>query len=212
MKMKSYHESCHESLQTPEKPFEKTMTLIAQAVDSILEEEFYALESACLDTLAQGGKIIVSGLGKNVPICEKFVGTLHSCGISAAFMHTNSAVHGDLGMVKQEDLVIVLSKSGETIESIYLVDLLQKKKCSIWLLTFSGQSTLAEKVEDALVIDLAHEGDLWNVLPNHSTTLNLLVLQELAMTLIAKQEVPLAVLRENHPGGAIGCQLREEKP
>lgn len=201
-----------EAWNASEKPFEQTMKLITQAVDSILEEEFFALESAAMNTLAQGGKIIVSGLGKNVPICEKFVGTLHSCGISAAFMHTNSAVHGDLGMVKQEDLVIVLSKSGETIESIYLVDLLQKKKCSIWLLTFSGESTLASKVEDALVIDLAHEGDLWNVLPNHSTTLNLMVLQELAMSLIAKQGVPLDVLRENHPGGAIGSQLREETP
>lgn len=193
------------------KPFAKSMEIIGAAVDSISEEEFFALESACFQTLKQGGKIIVSGLGKNVAICEKVVGTLHSCGLNAAFMHSNSAVHGDLGMVKSQDLVIVLTKSGETMESLYLVDLLEKKGCEIWLLSFSRQSTLAEKVSHSLVIDLSHEGDLWNVLPNHSTTLNLMVLQELAMSLIANLEVSLDVLRENHPGGAIGVQLQEEK-
>ncbi len=94
--------------------FERTLRIICKAVRSIREDEFEALLKACLDTLNAGGKLIVSGLGKNVPICEKFVGTMNSLGIPAAFMHTNSAVHGDLGVVRGGDLVIVLTKSGET--------------------------------------------------------------------------------------------------
>lgn len=188
--------------------FKSSMDVIQRAVSSIQEEEFTGLEQSCLRTLRQGGKIVVTGLGKNVPICEKFVGTMHSMGISAAFMHTNSAVHGDLGMVKPEDLVIVLTKSGETIESLYLVELLEKRHCENWLLSFSRQSTLYEKMEHHLIIHLEHEGDLWNTLPNHSTTLNLIVLQELAMNLVKELNIPLDVLKDNHPGGAIGAKLQ----
>lgn len=61
-----------------------------------------------------------------------------------------------------------------------------------------------------MIITLEHEGDLWDTLPNHSTTLNLIILQELAMNLIKKLEIPLDVLRQNHPGGAIGSHLQEE--
>ncbi len=189
--------------------FEQTAKMITSAINSIKEEEFIALKTASLQTISSGGKIIVSGLGKNVPICDKFVGTLTSMGIPSAFMHTNSAVHGDLGLVRKEDLVIVLTKSGETLESVYLVELLEKRKCNIWLLSFNQNSTLYKKVDNRLIITLEHEGDQWNTLPNHSTTLNLIVLQELAMTLIEDLKIPLDVLRQNHPGGAIGDQLEE---
>ncbi len=187
--------------------FQSSMETLHEAISSIKEEEFFQLLECSLATLERKGKIIVSGLGKNVAICEKFVGTLHSVGISAAFMHSNSAVHGDLGIVKPEDLVIILTKSGETAESVYLVDLLEGKKCDIFLLSFSRNSTLYVKIPHHLIIDLAHEGDQWNILPNHSTTLNLIVLQELAMNLVEKLEIPLDVLKENHPGGAIGAKL-----
>ncbi len=189
--------------------FQSSMDILSHALSSIQEEEFSHLLALSLSTIQGKGKIMVSGLGKNVAICEKFVGTLHSLGISSAFMHTNSAVHGDLGMVKQEDLVIILSKSGETTESVYLADLLAQKKCDIFLLSFSRQSTLYEKIPHHLVIDLEHEGDQWNILPNHSTTLNLIVLQELAMRLLEKLDIPLDVLKENHPGGAIGARLQK---
>lgn len=192
--------------------FENTKKIINLALDSVREEEFSQLEGTSLHTLKKGKKIIVSGLGKNVPICDKFVGTLTSMGLSAAFMHTNSAVHGDLGLVQEGDLVIVLTKSGETLESVYLVEQLQKRNCHIFLLSFSRTSKLYETVKNRLIIDLKHEGDLWDTLPNHSTTLNLIVLQELAMNLIEKMEIPLDVLGKNHPGGAIGSQLLGEQP
>ncbi|MGD9559033.1 MAG: SIS domain-containing protein [Oscillospiraceae bacterium] len=187
--------------------FEQTLAILTQAVRSIRPEAFDALKRDCLATLAAGGKIIASGLGKNVPICEKFVGSLHSLGIAAAFMHTNSAVHGDLGLVQPGDLVIVLSKSGETAESVYLARLLQNRACVVWLLSFSHASTLHEMIGKRLIIELAHEGDPWNILPNNSTLLNLIVLQELAMQLAIALDVPLDVLRRNHPGGDIGAQL-----
>jgi arabinose-5-phosphate isomerase len=189
--------------------FEKTLNIICRAVRSIRTDEFNKLKADCLRTLNMGGKIITSGLGKNVPICEKFIGTLNSLGISAAFMHTNSAIHGDLGIVQNNDLVIVLSKSGETSESVYLVELLKKRACKIWLLSFVRESTLYGMIPNHLIIDLEHEGDQWNILPNNSTVLNLIVLQELAMKISIERAVDISTLRMNHPGGAIGTKLSE---
>jgi arabinose-5-phosphate isomerase len=187
--------------------FERTLRMINDAVRSVREEEFNALKRDCLDVTNVGGKLIASGLGKNVPICEKFVGTLNSIGIPAAFMHTNSAVHGDLGIVCGGDLVIVLTKSGETLESVYLVNLLKRRACKLWLLSFSRDSTLYREMPNRLIIELEHEGDEWNILPNNSTVLNLIILQELAMRIARERRVSLDVLRQNHPGGAIGARL-----
>jgi len=187
--------------------FEKTLQIISNSVRSVGEIEFNSLKSDCIDTLNANGKLIVSGLGKNVPICEKFVGTLNSVGIPAAFMHTNSAVHGDLGIVRDSDLVIVLTKSGETSESVHLVNLLKKRKCKLWLLSFNRDSVLYREIPDKLIVELEHEGDEWNILPNNSTVLNLIVLQELAMQIIKELNINIDVLRQSHPGGAIGVQL-----
>ena len=101
--------------------FAANMTEMESALQSVPKAAFEALLDDCETTLRQPGqKIIVSGLGKNVPIGEKFVGTLLSLGLNANFLHTDSALHGDLGMVRPGDLVILLSKSGATEESVVL--------------------------------------------------------------------------------------------
>ena len=132
-----------------------------------------------------------------------------SMGLNAGFLHTNSAVHGDMGMIRAGDLVILLTKSGETEESIYLARLLLKRKnVKLRLLTFKNHSTLTEMIPKKLVIHLENEGDLWNVLPNNSTTLNLIVLQTIAIEVAKRLQVDLENdFRPNHPGGAIGRTL-----
>ena len=147
---------------------------------------------------------MVSGLGKNVPICEKFVGSMVSMGLEAYFLHTNSAIHGDLGLVKDGDMVIILTKSGETAESVYLTQLLKERQIKLWLLTFEKDSTLIREIPDSLVVELKHEGDLWNVMPNNSTTMNLIILQGLAMMIAKKMEIGIQQFKRNHPGGHIG--------
>ena len=125
-------------------------------------------------------------------------------GIPAAFMHTNSAFHGDLGLVKEGDLVILLTKSGETAESICLASFLKKREVNMWLLTFAGESTLAKEIPNHIILDLVHEGDLWNIMPNNSTTINLIVLQGLAMKIADRMGLKLEQFKQNHPGGRIG--------
>ena len=187
--------------------FDQTLRILTGAVKSLDPREFDALEQDAIATLVRGNKLVFSGLGKNVPICEKIVGTLNSVGLAAAFVHTNSAVHGDLGVVRDGDLVIILTKSGETVESVHLSRLLNKRNCTQWLLTFNRDSILHREIPKRVVLDLEHEGDGWNILPNNSTVLNLIVLQGLAMALVEHFGVPIDVLHANHPGGAIGARL-----
>ena len=190
--------------------FEKQLEEFDHSIHSLDENEFMRWVDEAVEVLQNGHKIIVSGLGKNVPICDKFVGSMISLGLDAYFLHTNSAVHGDMGIVKDGDMVIILTKSGETSESIYLARLLKERKITMWLLTFAKESTLTREIENSIILDLKHEGDLWNVMPNNSTTVNLIVLQGLAMMIAKRLELPREQFKRNHPGGAIGVQLSKE--
>ncbi len=188
--------------------FERQLKEFDHSIHSLDEKVFERWVDEAVETLRSGHKLIVSGLGKNVPICDKFVGSMISMGLDAYFLHTNSAVHGDMGVVKDGDMVILLTKSGETAESIYLAGLLKERRVNMWLLTFVKDSTLTREIPNSVVLDLTHEGDLWNIVPNNSTTMNLIVLQGLAMMVANKMGLKLEDFKRNHPGGAIGQLLR----
>ena len=106
--------------------------------------------------------------------------------------------------MKDGDLVILLTKSGETAESVYLAELLKKRAIHMWLLTFVKESRLTREIPNHLVLDLDHEGDLWNIMPNNSTTMNLIVLQGLAMMIAREMKLEIGQFKRNHPGGHIG--------
>lgn len=188
--------------------FEKQLAELDYSIHSLDEKEFSRWADETVRTLRSGHKIIVSGLGKNVPICEKFVGSMVSMGLDASFLHTNSAVHGDMGIVKDGDMVILLTKSGETSESVYFAGLLRDRKVNLWLLTFAENSALANEIPNKIVLDLKHEGDLWNIMPNNSTTMNLIVLQGLVMVTAERMGLEIEDFKRNHPGGHIGAVLR----
>ncbi len=191
--------------------FDKQLKEFEHAIHSMDMELFERWVTEGVETLRTGHKIIVSGLGKNVPVCEKFVGSMQSLGLEAYFLNTNSAVHGDMGVVKDGDMVIILTKSGETSESVYLTGLLKERKVNMWLLTFEKESTLIKEIPNSVVIDLIHEGDLWNIMPNNSTTINLIVLQGLVMKIAAVMGLQIEDFKRNHPGGHIGTLLENKR-
>lgn len=189
--------------------FEKQLKELDYSIHSLDENIFERWVDEAVKTLENGHKIIASGLGKNVPICEKFVGSMVSMGLDACFLHTNSAVHGDMGIVKDGDMVILLTKSGETEETVYLARLLRERRINMWLLTFSKESILVKEVPNSIILELRHEGDLWNIMPNNSTTVNLIMLQGLAMVVANKMNLELGQFKRNHPGGQIGRRLEK---
>ena len=192
--------------------FENTVDIIKDGLHSVDQNDYRRLIQQCEETLKNGNKIIATGLGKNVPICDKFVGTMLSLGLDAGFLHTNSAVHGDMGMVKSGDLVIILTKSGSTAESVYLEELLEKReRVNLWLITFNKKGILSKIMSNKILVDMKHEGDLWNIVPNNSTTINLILLQTIAMELSKIMNLSLENdFKPNHPDGAIGVSLYNE--
>lgn len=191
--------------------FERNMTSIKNALSSLDKDQFDSILFDCVQTIKNKNKIVVSGLGKNVPICEKFVGTMISMGLDANFLNTNSAIHGDMGMIHSGDLVIILTKSGATRESIQLVEYLkQRSGLTLWLLTFSENSPLFNTVDKKLIMRLDDEGDLWNIMPNNSSTINLIVLQNIAIKIAESLKLELEInFKPNHPGGIIGEKLNQ---
>lgn len=189
--------------------FRSLLNTINESIESLDENVFSNVCQDIESALKNGHKVVATGLGKNVPICEKFEGTMLSLGLDAKFLHTNTAVHGDLGAVSDGDVVLVLSKSGETAESIYLLEQLKKRDVITWGITFNSASTLAKMAGKSLIISMDHEGDRWDIVPNNSTTLYLIVLQAIAIMVSDSMGVSLDDFRKNHPGGHIGVQLNE---
>lgn len=187
--------------------YEEVIDVIKDSLESIDEGVYEQIISESVDVLKNDGKIIASGLGKNVPICEKFVGTLNSLGIDARFLHTNTAVHGDLGMVGKRDIVYLLSKGGNTHETVALAEHLKSRGTDTWLMTFSDKCKSAEIVDKRLVMHLINEGDEWDIVPNNSTTVYLIVLQGIALEIGKRLGITLDDFRINHPGGGIGARL-----
>lgn len=187
--------------------YEEVMAVIRDSLESIPGNTYEQIISECIDTLKNGGKIIASGLGKNVPICEKFVGTLNSLGIDARFLHTNTAVHGDLGMVTSKDIVLLLTKGGNTSETVALGEHLKNRGTNTWLMSFYGDGKASKVVEKKMIMHLIKEGDAWDIIPNNSTTVYLIVLQGIALEIGKRMGVSLDDFRINHPGGGIGARL-----
>lgn len=184
--------------------YKNNFKILEEAIESIDEAEYNRLLNECYEVIKRGNKIIASGLGKNVPICEKFVGTMNSYGLNAGFLHTNTAVHGDLGIVKPGDLVMLLSKSGNTQETLVLAQHLQKRECSTWALSFGKEAKVYDYVQNPFYMHLSHEGDEWDIVPNNSTTVYLIVLQGIAIELANRFGIDKESFGLNHPGGSIG--------
>lgn len=185
----------------------EVLKVIQDSLESIPVEIYEQIISECVDTLKNGGKIIASGLGKNVPICEKFVGTLNSLGIDARFLHTNTAVHGDLGMVSKKDIVFLLTKGGNTSETVVLGKYLKNRGTNTWLLSFYGDGKASKVVDKKFIMHLINEGDDWDIVPNNSTTVYLIILQGIAIEIGKRLGVTLDDFKVNHPGGGIGEKL-----
>ncbi len=183
---------------------------IEEAMESIDNDQYQQILDECEKSLRSGGKVIASGLGKNVPICEKFVGTMNSAGLDARFLHTNTAVHGDLGMIGPNDIVFLLSKGGNTYETVALAEYLKERGTNTWLLSFTEKCKTTEVIDKNFIMKLRNEGDPWDIMPNNSTTIYLIVLQGIALELCKRMGVTLDDFKRNHPGGGIGARLRGE--
>jgi arabinose-5-phosphate isomerase len=153
------------------------------------------------------GRVIVTGMGKSGIICRKIAATLSSTGTSAFFLHPAEAIHGDLGAIREDDVVVALSHSGETEELIRLLESLRRIGAKLVAITGSAHSTLARAADVTLDCGIAEEACPMNLVPTASTTAALALGDALAMTLLVRKGFREEQFASLHPGGKLGRQL-----
>jgi arabinose-5-phosphate isomerase len=153
------------------------------------------------------GRVIVTGMGKSGVICRKIAATLSSTGTSAWFLHPAEAIHGDLGAIRDDDVVLALSHSGETEEIIRLLEAIRRIGARLIALTGNRGSTLARAADVSLDCSIAGEACPMNLVPTASTTAALAMGDALAMTLCVRKGFKEEQFASLHPGGKLGRRL-----
>src|SRR5688572_19397451 len=153
------------------------------------------------------GRVIVTGMGKSGIICRKIAATLASTGTPAFFLHPAEAVHGDLGVIQSDDVVIAMSYSGETEELTRVLETLKRIGAPLIALTGGTKSTLGQAANVALDCSVSEEACPMNLVPTASTTAALAMGDALAMTVLVEKGFKPDDFANLHPGGKLGKKL-----
>ena len=185
----------------------KTINLEAESVSGLsafINEDF---EKAVEAIAANKGRVVVSGIGKSAIIAQKIVATFNSTGTPSIFMHAADAIHGDLGVVQQDDVVIIISKSGESPEIKVLVPLIKNFGNLLIGMVGSLDSYLAKKSDLVINTTVEQEACPNNLAPTTSTTAQLVMGDALAICLMELNSFQSADFAKFHPGGMLGKKL-----
>lgn len=153
------------------------------------------------------GRVILTGMGKSGIICRKIAATLTSTGTPAFFLHPAEAIHGDLGVIQSDDVVVALSYSGETDEILRLLETIKRLGATLIAITGAPGSTLADAADVALDCSVTEEACPMNLAPTASTTAALAIGDALAMTLLVEKGFRQEDFASLHPGGKLGKRL-----
>ncbi|MEM9142538.1 MAG: KpsF/GutQ family sugar-phosphate isomerase [Bacteroidota bacterium] len=171
---------------------------------TLLDEDF-SLAIQCI--IASKGRVVVSGIGKSAIIASKITATLNSTGTPAIFMHAGDAIHGDLGTIQEDDVVICISKSGSTPEIKMLVPLIKRGENTLIGMTGNPDSFLAKQSHFVLNTYVEKEACPNNLAPTTSTTAQLVMGDALAICLLELKGFSSNDFAKYHPGGALGKRL-----
>lgn len=185
----------------------RTIEMEAAAIRQLASQLDENFEKA-IDTLAAcKGRIVLSGIGKSAIIAQKIVATLNSTGSPSIFLHAADAIHGDLGMVQQEDVVIIISKSGESSEIKVLIPLIKNFGNCLIAITGNLSSYLAKKADFVINTTVEQEACPNNLAPTTSTTAQLVIGDAIAVCLMECRGFNMQDFAKLHPGGALGKKL-----
>lgn len=182
----------------------QTIRLEAESVNGLKEyinDDFFRAVEAVLSCK---GRLVVSGVGKSAIIAQKIVATLNSTGTPGLYMHAADAIHGDLGMVQQEDVVMIISKSGNSPEIKVLVTLIGNFGNTLIAMVGNDQSYLAKHANIILNTTVSHEACPNNLAPTSSTTAQLVMGDALAICLMQANGFTEKDFARFHPGGMLG--------
>ena len=179
----------------------------AEAIKNLLPFVGDEFERCVLAISECKGRLIITGIGKSALIASKIVATLNSTGTPSIFMHAADAIHGDLGMIQREDMVMCLSKSGHTPEIKVLVPLIKRSGAKLIAMVGNLNSYLAEQADFVLNVTIDQEACPLNLAPTTSTTAALAMGDAVAMCLLELRDFTKEEFAQYHPGGALGRKL-----
>ena len=196
-------------------PYDETIIEKAQnSIDSEIESLVQLRNSldenyldACKLLHKCKGRLVLTGIGKSALVAKKIVATFNSTGTPSMYMHAGDAVHGDMGMVTEDDVVICLSKSGETAELKLILPYLKSKEVSVIGITSNQNSFLFRESSVVLLIPNSEEADPNNLAPTSSTTSMMVLGDALAISLLSIRGFSPKDFASFHPGGSLGKQL-----
>ena len=184
-----------------------TIELEMTAVSGLRESINDDFSECVIKIINSSGRVIITGIGKSANIANKIVSTLNSTGTPAVFMHAADAVHGDLGIIREDDIVICLSKSGETPEIKVLVPLLKSRNNLLIAMVGNINSYLAKQADYILDTTVDKEACPNNMVPTASTTAQLVLGDALSMALLSCRGFTLEDFARFHPGGSLGKRM-----
>lgn len=179
----------------------------AEAITRLSESLGEPFEAVVKCLVATRGRVILSGIGKSGIICRKIAATFASTGTPAFFIHPAEAIHGDLGMVVEGDVVMVLSNSGETQELVRLMENLKRQGATLVAITGKETSTLSRQADMALTFKIEEEGCPMGLAPMASTTTSLALGDALAAAVMDQKGFTRKQFARYHPGGKLGRKL-----
>ena len=172
-----------------------------------LGESFTRTIALMQDALARGGKVVVSGVGKNLHVAEKMSAIFASTGVNSIVLNPVQAMHGDLGMTGSDDVLLALSFSGESEEVVRLIPAVRRHGLKVVAIVGNPESTLAKLADVVLEIPCGKEACPFGMAPTNSTTATMAMGDALAMVMIDVQSFDRERYALNHPAGAIGKAL-----
>jgi arabinose-5-phosphate isomerase len=191
------------SLETAVRVLKAEADAIRGLVDRLDESFLRAVELAA----ACSGKIAVTGLGKSGIICKKIAATLSSTGSPAIFLHASDALHGDCGLLARDDLVLAISKSGETAEILQVLNVAKRLGLPVIAMAGDRESTLAQFADVLLDVSVTEEACPFGLAPTTSTAAALAMGDALAMSLMERKSFKIEDFASLHPAGSIGKRL-----
>ncbi len=185
----------------------EVIKLQSESIRNLVELVDENFETAINLILDSNGRVVVTGIGKSAIIANKIVATLNSTGTPSIFMHAADAIHGDLGIIKKDDVIICISKSGNTPEIMDLVPFLKMTKNPLIAITGDTNSSLAKNSSVVLNSHVDIEICPNNLAPTNSTTAQLVIGDAIAATLVKIKGFTSNDFAKFHPGGSLGKKL-----
>ncbi len=185
----------------------RTISIETEAIKKLSEQLTDDFEKLVKKILTLKGRVIVTGVGKSAIIAQKIVATFNSTGTPSIFMHAADAIHGDLGIIQKDDLVLCLSKSGNTAEIKVLIPLLKQGNNPLACIVGETKSYLADQSDYVLDSSIEKEACPNNLAPTTSTTTQLVLGDALAVCLVECRSFTKDDFAKYHPGGALGKKL-----